>query len=59
MTSSRELTRGAPLRVGSPHSSSTTNGDGVADRIVNGTWDAEMNLGLGLRHTPATFTATR
>jgi hypothetical protein len=35
------------------------DGDGVADRIVNGTWDAEMNLGLGLRHTPATFTATR
>ncbi|MDB4958513.1 MAG: hypothetical protein JWO36_6082 [Myxococcales bacterium] len=33
--------------------------DGVADRIAGGTWDAEMNLGLGLRHTPATFTATR
>lgn len=33
--------------------------DGIADRIVNGTWDAEMNLGLGLRHTPATFTGTR
>ena len=35
------------------------DGDGVADRIVNGTWTAEMNLGMGLRHTPATFTATR
>jgi len=35
------------------------DGDGVADRIVDGTWDAQMNLGLGLRHTPATFTATR
>ena len=35
------------------------NQDGVADRIVDGNWDAEMNLGLGLRHTPATFTATR
>jgi hypothetical protein len=33
--------------------------DGVADRIVDGTWTAEMNLGMGLRHTPATFTATR
>jgi hypothetical protein len=33
--------------------------DGVADRIVDGTWDAEMNLGMGLRHTPADFTATR
>ena len=35
------------------------DGDGVADRITAGTWDAQMNLGLGLRHTPATFTATR
>lgn len=35
------------------------DGDGVADRIVDGTWDAQLNLGLGLRHTPATFTATR
>ncbi|HTL38629.1 MAG TPA: hypothetical protein VL326_36110 [Kofleriaceae bacterium] len=33
--------------------------DGVADRIVDGTWDGEMNIGMGLRHTPATFTATR
>ena len=35
------------------------DGDGVADRITSGTWDAQMNLGMGLRHTPATFTATR
>jgi hypothetical protein len=35
------------------------DGDGVADRIVDGSWDAQMNLGLGLRHTPATFTGTR
>lgn len=35
------------------------NQDGVADRITDGTWDAEMNLGMGLRHTPATFTAKR
>ncbi len=33
--------------------------DGVADRIADGTWDAEMNLGLGLRKAPATFSATR
>lgn len=33
--------------------------DGIADRIVDGVWDAEMNLGLGLRHTPATFTGAR
>jgi hypothetical protein len=33
--------------------------DGVADRIVDGSWTAEMNLGMGLRHTPATFTGTR
>ena len=35
------------------------DGDGVGDKIVEGTWDAELNLGLGLRHTPATFTGTR
>ncbi|MBV8757115.1 MAG: hypothetical protein JO257_07575 [Deltaproteobacteria bacterium] len=35
------------------------DGDGVADRIVDGTWDAQLNLGLGLRHTPATFAGTR
>ena len=34
------------------------NGDGTADRIIDGTWDANMNLGMGLRHTPATFVAS-
>jgi hypothetical protein len=33
--------------------------DGVADRIVDGRWDSEMNLGLGLRKAPASFSATR
>lgn len=35
------------------------DGDGVGDRIVGGTWEAELNLGLGLRHAPATFTGSR
>jgi len=30
--------------------------DGIADRIADGTWQAELDLGQGLRHTPATFT---
>ena len=34
-------------------------GDRVADRIIAGTWQAELDLGQGLRHTPATFTGTR
>jgi hypothetical protein len=33
--------------------------DGVADRIVDGVWDGELNIGMGLRHAPATFTAAR
>lgn len=33
--------------------------DGVADRIIDGKWDGEMNIGLGLRRAPATFTASR
>lgn len=33
--------------------------DGVGDRIVDGDWDAEMNFGLGLRHTNATFSGAR
>ncbi|NVB77546.1 MAG: hypothetical protein HOV81_04045 [Kofleriaceae bacterium] len=33
--------------------------DGIADRIVDGTWDGELNIGLGLRKAPATFTASR
>ena len=35
------------------------DGDGVGDRLIDGAWDAEMNFGLGLRHTNATFDGTR
>jgi hypothetical protein len=35
------------------------SGDGVGDRIVDGEWDAKMNLGQGLRHAPATFEGRR
>ncbi len=35
------------------------DGDGIADRITDGVWKAELNLGLGLRHAPATFTGVR
>jgi hypothetical protein len=35
------------------------DGDGVGDKVVDGTWDAEMNLGLGLRKAPSTFTGAR
>ena len=35
------------------------DGDGYGDRIVDGVWAAEMNLGLGLRKAPATFTGAR
>ena len=34
-------------------------GDRIADHIIAGAWEAELNFGQGLRHTPATFTATR
>jgi hypothetical protein len=33
--------------------------DGYGDRIVDGVWQAEMNLGLGLRKAPATFVGAR
>jgi hypothetical protein len=33
--------------------------DGIADRITGGAWQAELDLGLGLRHAPATFTGAR
>lgn len=33
--------------------------DRVADRMTGGVWTAEINAGMGLRHAPATFTATR
>jgi len=36
-----------------------TSGDGIADALANGVWTAEINAGFGLRHVPATFTATR
>jgi hypothetical protein len=35
------------------------DGDGVADRITNGVWAAKIDLGQGLRHTPATFVGSR
>ena len=35
------------------------DGDGVGDKMVDGTWEASMNLGLGLRKAPATFTGAR
>ena len=35
------------------------DGDGVGDRIADGVWKAELNLGLGLRHAPATFAGQR
>lgn len=36
-----------------------STGDGIAERLTNGVWTAEINAGQGLRHAPATFTATR
>jgi hypothetical protein len=36
-----------------------TSNDGIAERLDNGVWTAEINAGQGLRHAPATFTATR
>lgn len=36
-----------------------TSGDGIADSLTSGVWTAEINAGFGLRHAPATFTATR
>lgn len=35
------------------------DGDGLADRLIDGSWQAELNLGLGLRHTNASFQGTR
>lgn len=35
------------------------DGDGFGDRITDGVWKAELNLGMGLRHAPATFTGSR
>jgi hypothetical protein len=33
------------------------NGDGLADRILEGSWDAELNLGAGVTKPKATFEA--
>lgn len=33
--------------------------DGAAEALAAGVWTAEINAGLGLRHVPATFTATK
>lgn len=30
-----------------------------AEKLESGVWDAEINAGVGLRHVPATFTATK
>ena len=35
------------------------DGDGVGDKLVDGHWEAELNVGLGLRHAPATFEGER
>jgi hypothetical protein len=35
------------------------DGDGLADELTAGTWDAELDLGIGLGPAPATFTAAR
>lgn len=34
------------------------DGDGLADTLSGGVWQAEINLGLGLRHAHASFTGT-
>jgi hypothetical protein len=36
-----------------------TSGDGIADSLTGGVWTAEINVGFGLHHAPATFTASR
>ncbi|MBA3819317.1 MAG: hypothetical protein H0X17_10525 [Deltaproteobacteria bacterium] len=35
------------------------DGDGYGDQIADGVWQAELNIGLGLRHAPATFAGVR
>jgi hypothetical protein len=35
------------------------NKDGAAEALTGGVWTAEINAGQGLRHVPATFTASR
>jgi hypothetical protein len=36
-----------------------TDGDGIADQIKDGTWNAQLNLGLGPRPAPASWSGTR
>jgi hypothetical protein len=33
--------------------------DGAVEALAAGVWDAEIDAGMGLRHVPATFTATK
>lgn len=53
----------APIELGTlrfAHGSARmvdTTGDGVADRILDGTWDAETDVGLGVRKSSVAFTA--
>jgi hypothetical protein len=35
------------------------NNDRLAESLTDGVWTAEINAGVGLRHAPATFSATR
>ncbi|CAN5554619.1 hypothetical protein BH11MYX1_BH11MYX1_04850 [soil metagenome] len=55
----------AALRIDAFHLTSGTSTlvdddqDGIAERIIAGTWTAELNLGAGPRHAPATFTGSR
>jgi hypothetical protein len=35
------------------------NHDGTAEALTGGVWTAEINAGMGLRHAPATFSATK
>lgn len=55
----------AKLRLDALHLASGTarlvsdDGDGVGDRVVDGVWQAELNLGAGLRDAPATFDGVR
>lgn len=52
-----------PIEIGDVHFASGSaklvdeGSDGVADRIVDGTWDAELDMGNGARRVTATFVA--
>ncbi|MFN0246762.1 MAG: hypothetical protein ACKV2T_07620 [Kofleriaceae bacterium] len=56
-------TRITPIEIGDVHFASGAarlvddGSDGIADRIVDGTWDAEMDHGQGARTVTATFVA--